>query len=450
MHQWIDYYRNERQKPEFITRLKKELDWVQAARVAFLEGLPVYMKLAESEDQDLREAIRFVLADCVEDFEMVEPLLMKSFNEEIDVKGKTSALEALRDHWIGMNGAKVMDENLRDQRRDFLLVIILKVNNDLRLHQASASALLVLTKDQFLDQALQIFKQTILFHPETYWSIEISLNPYPKVALEWNFECLNHPEIEVRQSAIFSIFQVCLAWRWAAPLAAPKLAAVLNSDPNEQIRFFALVQFENLGRARNSVQSAIEKALRENSERIRNKAKEILRLLESPIKPFSFEMWISRTHEVQLPTDKLVKLLEERYVNKDFRTQSLISDITYTLEKRGHEAVSALSVLTQLLDINDVWIRVHSSRAVWAINPSASQIVLPILIESLEQGWVGVLAAECLGRMGKVAQEAIPKLNKITTSEHRFATNSNSIDLDEALQDAAKQAIELIGKDLAK
>ena len=107
--------------------------------------------------------------------------------------------------------------------------------------------------------------------------------------------------------------------------------------------------------------------------------------------------------------------------------------------------------MRKALDGNDQWLRVCAARALWKITGKPDG-ALPRLIEELRCRPVGLLAADCLGDMGRSAKSAIPALKKIVESEVRLVeigSYNDCIDEDEASCEAAQQAQGCIEADIA-
>jgi hypothetical protein len=155
-------------------------------------------------------------------------------------------------------------------------------------------------------------------------------------------------------------------------------------------------------------------------------------------------LWQIKQSELTVPA--LIGVIEQEF---DSRGENLHYECCVAVEYLGEIGVGAspvVAILRRALRHESGGIRVSAARSLWRITGSADE-ALPVLIRDLKSPYGEMEIIECLAAMGKAARQAIPELRRIAESEERIVQSGISdelIDQDEALQEAAQQALKRI------
>ena len=95
VHGSFDWYRTERNTPEFATQLSEELLWVQTAHDAVVQGTPTYIRLLSDSNTTVRINAPVTLAICVERRDEVTKALQDRLKIEPDAAVRASLLQGL-------------------------------------------------------------------------------------------------------------------------------------------------------------------------------------------------------------------------------------------------------------------------------------------------------------------------------------------------------------------
>jgi HEAT repeat protein len=241
---------------------------------------------------------------------------------------------------------------------------------------------------------------------------------------------LRNPEIQGEAAAAL------MRWGPTAAAAIPDLIEFLQRFPGANLwaRKSALAALGLMGRSAEGALPALENHLRESDSGIKcSAALAIWRI--APQTPGIIEVLVGALREKTKPGWAIHGCVE----------------VVRTLEALGPSAQPATPMLEKLLGDPDGWARVYSARTLWKIGTHLD-LILPVLMDDLlcrPLGIVtGVLAAECLGEIGRPAAVAIPRLKEILAREDSLGPYGTGwVESDESYRSAVTAALAAIGGD---
>jgi hypothetical protein len=441
VHQAFDYYRRQRGTPEFEAKLAQERATVKAAFEAVASGSHVYMDLLNDTQPEVRLYASDLLVPCAQQDQAVERALTSRFESEPEPVIKAALLSNL----VHVSGL------ISPERLAFLLNLVRSEDESWAV-QLQAAALILHYQPSIADEAFALFRRVKALPPdeleklsyfgarEVIFTLKYALEAHPRLLMAQLIEWIDYPDLQVKQTVLFAIVDLCSVYRWAANIAAPILAERLE-NAHDEFRLQLAANLSHLGSAAKVARPGLKRAARDPNEVTRNWAKEALAKIQGQVKPYALEKWL-KYDRFRGSLIELTERLESLLTSRKGTDQVLMQAIIMTIGSQRRRAHSAVPVLEKALDAELHWVRVHAARALWAIDPhNAAQRILPTLFEELQPRPAGLLVIDCLSQMGSAARPAVPKLREIASSERRF---SHDIELDEALQATAQRALSRI------
>jgi hypothetical protein len=267
------------------------------------------------------------------------------------------------------------------------------------------------------------------------------LEPYPDQQLGWLFEMLGHPDAGVRGETVWVLAGVCRRRRAAPAAVAPRLARAVT-DPDPEVRTRAARALPELGRARLLATDTLEALGAHADPVVRVLAAETLSKVRAPRSVFAAAHW-PKPPQAGKTLPELVAILDAQGGSRHHQNQHACLEAVVALEHLGPVAAAAAPALRAALNHPYQWVRVYAARALWKATGDAGA-ALPVLLAELRCRPAGVLAADCLGEMGRHARAAVPALRRVIDSETRLVeigSYTDWIDSDEGFCDAARQAL---------
>lgn len=124
-----------------------------------------------------------------------------------------------------------------------------------------------------------------------------------------------------------------------------------------------------------------------------------------------------------------------------------------SLIRRGHRSDVFIPTLTKLLKDEDAMVRWRSAKTISRIGPKAKEAVSSLISMLDEENgrlpgetiWTRAIAADALGRIGRSASDAIPKLTEITKDQHTHTAFRALVAIIRISPDH-EQVVDLIGR----
>ncbi len=459
VHQDLDFYRHAQRTEEHQSQLRRELEWVDAARAAVLAGTPVYLQLLADPDPAIRSATAHLLASCSERAAEIEPALRERVAVETDPKVKSSLITSLARFWTPARGLEAGLLPAED-RWAFLSALARAEAESPLVRFTAALTLLRIGPDTHQDEALAILRQTVHlcgteFAEVPGWddqsplgAVSEALRSQPEVRQDWLQEMLLHPVAAARNDAIEETWSFCREWRPGPAAMIPHLVRRVG-DPDPEVRQSAADVLPYLGAARMNAVETLEALERHGEPDVRKSAAAALRKLRESRPEFTVDRWLERWRRKPLlggSVRQLAAVLERTGRLNGADNEYACAEAAACLELHGPSARAAVPALRSALDHELHWVRIFAARALWKIESKADE-VLPVLLAEIQCSPPGLVAVDGLGEMGRAAQAAIPKLHQLVDMETRPAemgTIQDWIDEDEGFQVAARQALERI------
>ncbi len=464
VHGEMDHYRKERHTAAFQEQFRQEQGWASAARHAVWDGIPTYLRLLETPEIATRSMAAYLLAACEEHAETIVPILRKRIPKEQEQYPRASQLLALGQLWLQLPPACPMREAAPGEQMVLLHEEMFSQNAPL-VRLAAAHSYLRLAGEPGLGAALTVFRETVpvcgdledlAWPPWGEGDNALSLAgqalaDFPEAQIGWLLSFLHEPSPSLRSQAFFELDELCRLRRSVPALVVVDLARCVG-DEDPTVRRQAARALPCLGKARFQAVPILERLCISPTDAVRAEAAAVLRNIRDRRSEYTPQaratQWRTRSSGQSVP--ELMAILRDRLEARSSNDQHLAAEATACLEARGAAASAAVPLLHQALEHESQWVRVFAARAVWRIERNAAA-ALPALLGELQCYPAGLLAAECLGEMGRLAQPALPELQRIVASELRLVelgSLDDWIELDEGFQETAQRALEQIQADL--
>lgn len=423
---------------------------MRAARAAVVAGTPAYLRLLADRSPAVRAAAAHLLSECAERAAETEPVLRARLDSEVDAGARAALLAALIVLWRRTTDPEPLRllTTVAGDRSGPDVVRFVAALGAVELGGAAAVAVALPVFNETVASSRDAFENLHWVHggSPVYAASDV-LAPHPDQQLRWLFDVLDHPDAGARGEAVWVLSGVCRQRRAAPAVVAPRLARAV-ADPEPEVRDRAARALPELGRARVLAADALE-ALRAHADpAVRALAAETLAKLRAPRNAFASASW-PKPAQTGKSVPELVAVLEPDGGSLHHQKQHACLEAVVALEHLGPAAGAAVPALRTVLNHPYQWVRVTAARALWKATGDAAA-VLPVLLAELHCRPTGVLAAECLGEMGRQALAAVPALRRVVDSETRLVeigSYTDWIDSDEGFADAARQALARIEAD---
>jgi hypothetical protein len=450
VHQHLDFYHVERTTEAYQVQLRKELEDVRAARAAVVAGTPTYVRLLAARTPGVRTAAAHLLSECAERAAETEPLLRARLAAEADAGARAGLLAALTVLWRGSSDnepVRLLTAAAGDRSEEDVVRFVAALG---AVELGGAAA---------VGDALSVFHETVAGSRDAFenlhwvhggspvFAASAVLAPHPERQLQWLFDLFDHPDAGVRGEAVWALSGVCRQRRSAPAAVAPRLARVV-ADADPEVRDRAARALPELGRARLLAADALEALGTHADPAVRALAAETLTKVRASRSAFATASW-PKPPQAGKSVPELVAVLEAEGGSLRHQKQHACMEAVVTLEYLGAAAAAAAPALRNVLKHPYQWVRVYAARALWKAADDAGA-ALPVLLAEFRCRPTGVLAAECLGEMGRHARAAVPALRRVIESETRLVeigSYNDWIDSDDGFCDAARQALARIEAD---
>jgi HEAT repeat protein len=457
VHQKVVWYYDRQRMEEFRARRGRELGWVLAAHDAVVAGTPVYLCLLTHPEVAVRAMALYTLSVCRERAEEIELALKARLAEEHESSVKTNILLALAA--LGRSNRQEAISPVTDPGRlAYLATCFQNRLESAAVRFAAALAALELDTEESMSAAWpvlhesvaacrQVFSESPFIQdgcPLSAWSAALSNHPH--LRLQCLLEALEHPEATLRIDAVWEIDQLCRERRSVPEAVVPQLALHV-ADPDSEVRKRVARTLPQLGRARHLAVAGLRAYAGHPDADVRTLAAQTLANVLKARR--GSELAIRPPQPAGRDISELIATLQAKGNSPLWDDQTACSDAAGALEWLEPDAPAAVPALREALHNGSEWVRVRAARALWYITRDPKE-VLPALLEELRCRPTGLLAADCLGDMGRTARDAIPALRRIIDSERRLIEGGLAdtwIDEDEAFCEAAKQSLARIETD---
>lgn len=461
-HQNLDWYRNERKTEEFQSSRRRELDDVRAAHDAVVEGTPVYLSLLSHPEAAVRSKAFYVLSVCPERAQEIEPVFRERFSADVDPEVKASMLMALAQLWRRTRRLQAIGPATPAEQHTYFANIFRSASEPPVVRFVAALSAVEFGGEEAVEEALPVFHETIdarrgafsrlsgIEDGSPLGAVSKALFPYPHLRLQWLLEMLAHPNPELRKDAVWEVRVMCRQRRSTPPVVVPHLVKLV-ADPDPEVRGRAAAALPALGQARRLATDDLNSFLSHSIPEVRVLAAKTLEKVQENRDKYELKKWL-RKPKVDKDVAEWIAIIEEKRNSRRQDDQRACSDVAAALEFMAPVARDAVPALRKLLNHEYQWARVHAARALWRITQDTNE-ALPVLLEELRCRPAGLLVADCLGEMGRLAPAAMPALRRIIDSEVRLVESGaleDWVDEDEAFCEAAKRALARIEADLAE
>lgn len=407
VHGPITRSRSDRDNPEHLDTVQQELGWVWAAQDAVLNGMSVYLELLRHPEPSVRlGAARLIgmlgqYARLDDRVASSEAALTARLETENDPVARASLVRALGRFWQGSE---------HPEHRAFLMNLLESSTEPDLVRFTAAVVVLRLTHSGESARAVRVVLETVEAALDQYTEIDPqaesptdalrdALQDNPNELTNLLLELLRHTNAEVRKDAIWSMENLCLERRSIPERVAPALVDCLK-DPNVDIRKQAASTFGDLGSAARHAIPALMHALQDENPFVR-----------------SFSAVTLGKLRVTQAMPRIAELLEH--------SETALWAVD-AIRKAGTAATNVLEVLRHALarteqnDANE-WAkglpsvygldqyRIRLILALGSLGPAAVAAV-PELRGYLRNPSTLLAAADTLGGLGELAQDAIPDL----------------------------------------
>jgi HEAT repeat protein len=407
VHGPMNRQRHERDNPEHLAALERELKWVRETRSAVLAGLPVYVQLLQDDEAQVRHHVVALLERLTEEATTVGTVLISRIMSEPEPNVRARLVQALVALWQYAPLLQTQRHELQtllDQRLD--------VHEHPLVRFEAALGVLSTADDALAQAALETVQETIAVCFEEYNALAdpmqrlahaLARDPSRQVAVF--LKLLREGQEAVRRASVWVLEDLCKDRR---------------SVPRQVAGAFA----DTLGDELSSVRKRVASALVAIGSASRVAVPALLQALEDE-EPF-VRGWAAKTlGKLRLAeaTSKFPKLLEDAQTTMAAAdavraagplaancVEMLMNLLTATRNVSG-----SLRLEANVLDFDQR--RVRWLLALGGIGPSAERAV-PVMLEWLVGPGVSptMAAASALSDLGEHAQAAVPVLRQALRS----------------------------------
>lgn len=253
---------------------------VRQVRQAVLAGLPKYLELARSEDQDTRKSAYALLAELPEALPTTLPVLRErlTLEESPEIQGQLLKVQG-----------KLLPHASEEQRQDMVrhcLELALAPYFPLELRVAALQTVSLIDPSALPTETVGIFKNLVWDAPKRfrqaglgYWLHDLTqlLEARPDLLRSFLAALLAHSTPGLRQRAVNDIHDYAVAWRSQRQWAVETLLNHLSTDQDREVTLEIVKKLGQSGKAGNAAVPVL------------------LDLLDSPDKELAFEAVVALT-----------------------------------------------------------------------------------------------------------------------------------------------------------
>ncbi len=238
----------DQESEETRRRVTIELGWVSEARRAVSEGYPVYLRKLGSEDEDVRAAAAQALGDCTrsdldpDQRALVRAELSRLVAKEDSAMVRAGLIFAARGLW----SASELATSLRDDAAAPRIAAALAIKRQNESEGLVEEALRVIPRD--LPEAYEDLKDLPMQIDEPLSWVISEVDAPPDLGVSWVEGWSQHPDAEIRKSALWAADTLIQASRSATLALIPTLVRC-GQDGSREVKRSAIRLLASVGSA---------------------------------------------------------------------------------------------------------------------------------------------------------------------------------------------------------
>lgn len=462
VHGYLDFYRDQRNTPEFQATIAAELSAVHAAHNAVVAGVDVYIGLINDADKEVRAFVAEILSICHAHAERA----LDTLKARIAVERHQPVEQSVLPEFISSIAALSSKTRFRAEKKSLqpaetqLFLEWLNAESFPPLgHVVIAHYLVefgdVPARQQGLNFINRIPDAPVV--PIRHWMYELirTLHTYDvQFAITWLQRMAQYGDLETLRLIPYLLTDIFRLYRIdAEPLVSTLKALLHHTDAQVCERSaFGLVPFALLDP---DITQALEQAYSESkTQPMQSTLQKAIERVQKPATAHHYtipELLAKDMHADESIESVIVSI--QNYLEDNPQNRHLFGYVR-SLLMRYEEARSdsrTFPLVKALVAHNESFIRVDAARILALLAPhDHADLIVPVLVEQLQGRPAGVIAMDTLSllaREGIDVSSALPRLNELAHSERRQIEVGvvDTIPLhDKQLREAAQKTIEAI------